>query len=567
MLNFVKSKKEYLIIIGVVILIMSPLFSNNYVIGDDTRFHISNVFARYTALLHGDILFQKILPIIANDLGYGTGIFYPPLAHAFTAIISFVCAGNIILSLKILHFIVYIVSSIMMYKLVNRVFKNKYVALISAIFYITFPYITIDVFSRSAIAETLMFMFMPMIVLGLYELFNGDERLFYFWFIIGYTGMINSHLVLSVYFTALIMIYLIVNIKKVFTKEKFKALLISSLLILLINAFFLVPIVEHKMINTYEVFEGTNMASSYSLELSTLELKEFIIQKHSEQYLTVSYYLNLLALVMALVTIIDNKKLLKEKSQRNFFVFLVVLIIFLLILITGIFPWAIAPKMMLMLQFVWRLETILILALSILAAIALMNVKKTKTKIIFLIIIVLFNLWTVNNLMNPEKMEVYNIDNIDVSYYGLGWSSEYLPKVTVSNMENRIYFKNRTQDIIVKQGSAKIQIKENNTPTLKATIQNCESETVIELPRIYYLGYELSLTNDKGKQYKLDLYMNDNGFIETKINENGILQLEYTGTIVAQIANIISAITILGCVSGYIYFVKIKPRKRLMISN
>ena len=90
--------------------------------------------------------------------------------------------------------------------------------------------------------------------------------------------------------------------------------------------------------------------------------------------------------------------------------------------------------------------------------------------------------------------------------------------------------------------------KENNVPTLEAEIEDCENETTIELPRIYYLGYEATL-EENGTTKKLELYMNDKGFIETKVNSNGILKLTYKGTLMMQIANAISIITLIGIVA------------------
>ena len=43
--------------------------------------------------------------------------------------------------------------------------------------------------------------------------------------------------------------------------------------------------------------------------------------------------------------------------------------------------------------------------------------------------------------------------------------------------------------------------------------------------------------------------MNDKGFIETKVNSNGILKLTYKGTLMMQIANAISIITLIGIVA------------------
>lgn len=532
----------YFILFGITFLIMLPFtMSGKYVSGDDTNFHMSNIYMLYNKIIQGNI-FSQILPGIAKDFGYATGIFYPRLAHVCSAIFTIIFNGNVVYALKVVHFIVYYISSIMMYKLVNRIFKNKFVSLIAGIFYITFPYSITEVFTRNAIAESFVFIFTPMIILGLYELFYGDKKKFYLWFILGYIGIINSHLVLSVYFTALVFIYLLLNIKKVFNKENFKALVISSVLILLISLPFIIPLLEHKALGTYCVFESEEMSDRGTIVSSTLSIREFFEQKPCERFSNIRYYLNLLGFSLAFYAIMFNKSILKTYEQRNFFKFLLILTLVIVFLMCYFCPWRIFPKIMIMIQFVWRLETILVLSLSILAAMALKNINSKKIKILCLLIVILFNGFTVYKAYDFNRFEYKKIKDIDISDYGMGWQKEYLPMQTKNNIE---YFENRNQDIIIKDGNADINILENNTPYLKAEIKNIESETTIELPRIYYLGYEAKLMENETIT-KLELHINDNGFIETKINSNGILVLEYKGTLANKIANYIAIITIIG---------------------
>ena len=543
--NIIYSKiliNPYVILFVVVALIMTPfIISKNYIIGNDTEFHISNIYSIYTNLLQGNI--SKILPIIAHGFGYGTGIFYPRLAHICAGILTFIFNGNIILALKVTHFAVYFLSGIMMYKLVYKVFSNKYCAIISSIFYITFPYSITEVFVRDALAESFMFIFIPMILLGLYELFYGNKKAFYIWFIIGYVGMLNSHLVLSVYFTALVSVYLLLNIKKIFKKENFKALVISSILILLLTSSFTIPLLEHKLLGIYTVFEGESMSNRGTIVNSTMGVKDFLVQKPSKDFSLITYYLNLLALLLACIAVIFNKKILKENNQRNFFKFLLIIICIILFLMSKFCPWILLPKMMVMIQFVWRLETILVLCLSILAGILFKKLKQRSLKIIILITILIFNGYMVYNAYNFEMFKQINIQDIDLSGRGMGWEREYLP---ISTGQNTEYFENRDETIIVKKGKAEITILENVAPNLTATIKECDEETVLELPRIYYLGYEAKIIDNNGEKTKLDLYINENGFIETKINSNGTLVLEYTGTTLNKIANIVSLSTLAG---------------------
>lgn len=491
-------------------------------------------------------------------MAIGTGIFYPRLAHITASIFTVLFNGNVILGLKATHFIVYYLSGIMMYKLVYRIFKNKYSAIISSIFYLTFPYSITEIFVRDALAESFIFIFTPMIILGLYELFYGDKKYFYIWFILGYVGIINSHLVLAVYFTALIFIYLLLNIKKVFKKENLKPLVISSILILLLTASFTVPLLQHRSLKIYTVFEGNSMSDRGTIVNSTMGFSDFFEQKPCEDFSGITYYLNLLGFTLALVTVVFNKNIIKDKQEKNFFKFLVIFTIIILFLMSKLCPWIILPKLMVMIQFAWRLETVLILSLSIFAGIALRNLKSKRIKIVALIAILIFNGYTVYNAYNFDMINKIRINNIDMSSCGMGWEKEYLPVVTEKNIE---YFENRNQDILVKNGTADIILTENNTPSLKATIENCNEETIIELPRIYYLGYDAKLVTENGEKTNLELYINDNGFIETKVNSNGTLILKYTGTTANKIANVVSIVTLLGIL---IYIIKkhYKNKKR-----
>ena len=546
--------KEYIILLIISIIIMWPYMSSNYIKGDDTDIHFSNIYATYTQIVKGSLGFDKILPIVANNLGYGTGIFYPGLSHIFTAYITFLLKGNIILALKIVHWLVYFISAIMMYKLVNRIFKNKYISMVSAIFYITFPYAITDVFSRDAIAESFVFMFMPMIILGLYELFEGNKLNFYIWFIIGYIGMLNSHLVMTVYFTGLVFIYLFINIKKVFKKENLRALIIASIIILAITSPFTISIIEHKIAGIYHVFESNAMSNRDTMIGSTLGINLLFIQKPLDGFSSVSTYLNLLAVAMTVLVIIKRKSLFKEEREKNIFKFFIIFTLVALFFISKLCPWKYLPKMMIMLQFAWRLEAMLVLGFSVLASLLLKNINSRKAKIICLTIILCFNTFTAYNAYNYEKISERNIDEINMSYWGMGYEKEYLPEKSMDYTE---YILDRSQDIIIEDGIGSIKMISNDIPKLEAEV-NCTTEITIELPRIYYLGYTAKFINENNEETKLDLYMNDKGLIETKIDSNGTIYLEYTGTIANNIANVISIITVLGIVAYLVcrYFKK-----------
>lgn len=552
--NIIVSKKEYIILFFITILICMPFFTTaQYIDGNDTNYHMSNIYSIYTKMCDGNSVFDKVFPIIANNYGYGSGIFYPQLSHIIPAGLTYILQGNIVLAVKLIHFLVYYISAIMMFKLVNRVFKNKYVALISAIFYITAPYATADTFTRDAMAESFIFMFMPMVILGLYELFEGNKKSFYIWFIIGYIGMINSHLVMSLYFTMFVCIYLLIYRKKVFTASTFKSLAFSSVIILLLTLPFTVPLIEHKLMGEYYVFEGTTMASAGVVRSATFFPWEFLMQTSTRRYWSIKQYFNLLALALAIITIIKRKEIIKSDSEHKFYKMLWIFALLALIMMSA-FPWEIAPKFMLMIQFAWRVETMLVFAVSILAGLALRNLVEKKLKILCLVIIITFNMITFSYSYMPEMFIDYDIDNIDMSYFGMGWEKEYLPLRTHENID---YFYSRGNEILIKEGNADIEKLNDNTPDLDFKITNNNDLVVVELPRIYYLGYNIKFTNEMNEEKNLQFSMNENGFINTEIMGNGIVEVRYTGTTLEKISNKIALGTLIA-IAIYIVIDRIK---------
>lgn len=544
--NIIISKKEYIILFFITILICMPFFTTTqYIEGNDTHYHMSNIYSIYTRMCDENSNYTKVFPIIANDYGYGSGIFYPQLSHIIPAGLTYVLQGNIVLAIKIVHFIVYYISAIMMFKLVNRVFKNRYVALISAIFYITAPYAIADTFTRDAIAESFIFMFMPMIILGLYELFEGNKLLFYIWFIIGYVGMINSHLVMSVYFTIFACVYILIYRKKVFKLETFKSLAFASILILLLTLPFTASLLEHKLIGEYYVFEGATMTTSGLVRSATFFPWEFLIQTSTKRYLSIKQYLNLLALALAIITIKKRKEIINDEALEKKFYKMLWIFATLALIMMSAFPWEIMPKFLLMIQFAWRIETMLIFALSILAGLALRNLNTKKLKAICLVIIIAFNIITVSYSYMPEMYIDYDINNIDMSYFGMGWEREYLPVRTTKNLD---YFYTRGNDVIVREGSADIEKINDNTPDLEFKVTNNSDSVIVELPRIYYLGYNITFIKENNETENLQFNINENGFINTEIMGNGTVEVSYTGTVAEKIANKITIATLIAIV-------------------
>ena len=104
-----------------------------------------------------------------------------------------------------------------MYKFMFQMTANRNIALLSAGLYVLAPYHLTDLYIRNALGEFASFVFIPLVFLGLYNLFNTTENNYYLG--VGAIGLILTHN-LSAIITALVaIIYLIIHFK-VLRKKK-----------------------------------------------------------------------------------------------------------------------------------------------------------------------------------------------------------------------------------------------------------------------------------------------------------------------------------------------------------
>ncbi len=543
----------YTIIIFVFSLFMFIPFISNYIYGDDTPFHVVNILARGEDLSY---LTSKIVPLIGNNLGYGIGLFYPILPHALGGL--FLIIANIFgfeayAALKIVKFLIILASGLTMYMLATKLFKSQKHGLIASIIYLSSSYFFVDLFARDALNESCIFVFMPLVFLGLYYLFREDDKIkFYLCFILGYVGLMYSHLVLSVWFTLFLFVFLLLFIKEIFKKKNLIPLIISAIIILILTSTFTVPLIEHMILGEYVIFQGT-----YGSDIWTLDLKYFFVKiadlTGSSNLLFVS--LNIIVILLSIAALV---KLLTKKVPTNRVKFIIGFLIFGIMGIfftSNDFIWTIMPDFLKNIQFPWRTCTFATIGFCLLAVEGLNSFynlfKKKFIPVATALIIILLAFSFYDNLQGAR---LYKNIPIDMPA-GMGWQKEYLPIETAENIE---YFDERNDNKTeITQGDAKIKVIENDVPNLIFEVKNIKNEVTLELPRLYYLGYQIIDENG----HKIEYFKNKNGFIAIELEKNGKYYVSYPGTNNYVIAKIVTFITIT-CIIILLVIRHLKNRKQ-----
>ena len=152
----------------------------------------------------------------------------------------------------------------------------------------------------------------------------------------------------------------------------------------------------------------------------------------------------------------------------------------------------------------------------------------------------------IDHLEEPQ-IDIANINNEKC----MGNEKEYLPEKAIRNLD---YFENRNKDIIIESGTGEITKILDDVPDLTFEVNTLDTMT-IELPRIYYMGYQLEVN---GKN--IELTESDNGFLQATIQESGTYILTYEKTMVMKVANIITVVTGIICI-----ILLIKKRGRIYL--
>lgn len=534
-----KKKIKFILAIFIFsIIIMLIDIHNGYIKGHDTDFHLATITAIVDQLSWDNLTVQEPLKYIANNLGYGTRFFYPPIPHLtaayITKILSIFNVGNVAIGMRITQWITLFASGVTFYLLGEKIFKNKKIATILSLFYMTAPYHLAEIFVRDAFSEIFIPVAIPLIVLGLLYLIENNHKRFFLCFVGGYTLAIYSHLAMTIYFTLMLLVtFFVVYFKQIFTKKNILYLIKASGLILLLTYSFWMPLLEIKLRGSYGIFMPNYMTGKGGLKYSTISIGELFAFNREIDFHFIRYNLQLFVTIMFFVSLffVIKKKLWKEKV----WIFLLAFTGLSTIMITDLFPWYYIPDILQALQFPWRLVIYIAFGAILIAGICLKQVENKKCFNIICCILLLFTLiGTYVNIdhLEESQIDIHNINNPK----SMGNEKEYLPEKALKNLD---YFNNRNNDIIIKSGTGEIIKKIDNVPDLTFEVNTSET-IVIELPRIYYMGYQL-----EGNGQKIELTESDNGFLQATIQQSGTYTLTYEKTTIMKLANILNLGTVI----------------------
>lgn len=607
-------------------------FYNGYPVGDDTYFHISNIYDIYLQIKTGSL--SPISSNLVNGVGYGKQLFYSPLAHYIPAVLGVMLEPlgiSLLTSFKITLFLSVFISAIFMYRFSMHITKDKMmISIVVASIYTLYPYRYFDAFCRLAYAEALSFWFLPLFFMGIYDLchIKKVESKPFVEIILGGSLLFLTHNLTAFYafvFGIIYLLFYITNIIKIIKKDKILIIYASVSIIIMLGIMSVALVSSYTLLNSnyYNVSDPIKMwsnvdavinrnldAGNYSgflnfIFLNNLGLQEttptqllfdivffvvasilfviidnllkkfkyihlisaviiysiliYFLTKRLEVYIAAIAFMSLYSLSSIVSGLSEDKKKIYKSLNLWYSIFMIILVVYM---IARHDLWYILPKTFLNIQFPWRLWAFIPLYLSILVS-EISNAIKNQ-KIYSSIMIIVSTLFIVLNMSYIEKRIAYernyNEENknsnswtyaIDDSYFdkvsSIGACMEYMPVIYYYNSDYKptynksLYYKVRNEiftytgkynsrlEPVILDGMGKIESVEKKAPRFVMNI-TLEKDSIIQLPLIYYPGYEITVKDENSNEYIIDIKDIDS-LISFELKKGSyVVKTNYVGT-------------------------------------
>ncbi len=374
---------ELALLFAAVVFSSVPLFLPYLFRGHDLEFHICRIMGIRMSLENG-IIPARLDGFSFNGYGYGELIFYPGLFLYIPAVLMYLGVPAVD-SVNFWIFLCNAAAAGIMYYSVSALFRSRTAGCVSAILYTLAIYRLGNLYTRNAYGEMLALIFLPLLILGFYEVFFRDEKK---WMLLtlAMTGIMESHIISAVLALAACAAAGLCFIRRLSERKRLAALLSAAVCTLLLNLWFIVPFLDYMR-------RGMNLeALSFPAERLSISLTKLleiypiamgampVFDASVRETMGLTLGLPILAVTALFFWQQMSGKVWKdpendragEKTAKIFFV----AGLFLSLCATELFPWKLLVKMgwfrlaSSYLQFPWRLLGPAVCVLSIAGAFA-----------------------------------------------------------------------------------------------------------------------------------------------------------------------------------------------------
>jgi len=551
-----------LIIVDLILVSFMYVGPGNLIKTHDGNYHLYRFATSISAFDDG----QKFLQLDADQLqgfGQAPNLFYGPML-SWLVLVVFKITSNLQISLMFLMLFATIATTFGAYYASKKIFKSEKAGFFTALFFTLEPFHVGELLARGSFSEYLAFAFIPFIILAIYQIIFESKTDFKRIFMLAFSafGIIMNHNLTAVLIAAMAALFVVFNIRKVFSKPKILfSLILAGILAVGFSAIFILPFLEVREVGIYNIFNPDFQKWFYVNGSQVTPADAWLptnMFRPPAGHASVVFGLSPVLLVLTIGFLVFRKDI-KNTNYRRFLMMSIIISAIFVLFSTRIFTFIPAVQNFhSMLQFSQRMLIIQSVLLPFVAGYFIGEKLKNKREIMIAAAIASISyIHITTSAIEPGKVSLpmnvgvdYNlVDGISIA---MGEYQPIFPKVenvkdisatAAGYVKKTISEKGRKADVI--SGSAKISGFEKKGSRMRLAVSENKNGAEIELPMFYYPGFKAVLN---GKLVKTS-YSSKNRMVSVKLNpgQNGALEVYYGISPATKIGSIVSGLSFLAC--------------------
>lgn len=551
-----------LIIVDLILVSFMYVGPGNLINTHDGNYHLYRFATSISAFDDG----QKFLQLDTDQLqgfGQAPNLFYGPML-SWLVLVVFKITSNLQISLMFLMLVATIATTFGAYYASKKIFKSEKAGFFTALIFTLEPFHVGELLTRGSFSEYLAFAFIPFIILVIYQIIFESKTDFKRIFMLAFSafGIIMNHNLTAVLIAAMAALFVVFNIRKVFSKPKILfSLILAGILAVGFSAIFILPFLEAREVGIYNIFNPDFQKWFYVNGSQVTPADAWLptnMFRPPAGHASVVFGLSPVLLVLTIGFLVFRKDI-KNTNYRRFSMMSIIISAIFVLFSTRIFAFIPAVQNFhSMLQFSQRMLIIQSVLLPFVAGYFIGEKLKNKREIMIAAAIASISyIHITTSAIEPGKVSLpmnvgvdYNlVDGISIA---MGEYQPIFPKVenvkdisetAAGYVKKTISEKGQKADVI--SGSAKISGFEKKGSRMRLVVSENKNGAEIELPMFYYPGFKAVLN---GKPVKTS-YSNKNRMVSVKLNpgQNGALEVYYGISPATKIGSIVSGLSFLAC--------------------
>lgn len=191
------------------LLALAPMMQAGYFWGAHDARHSVYFLFEFDRVFQDGIWYPRWFPDMTYGYGYPLFNIYGPLPFYFGEIFHLLGA-DFVTAVKLVFSAAWILSGLVMYGFVRRLFGPRPAAFVAGLAYVFMPYHLVDVYVRAAMEESVALVFLPLTLWAFYECITVPRPRAVLFVAFAYAGMLFSHPGIALFFSAALGVWILV---------------------------------------------------------------------------------------------------------------------------------------------------------------------------------------------------------------------------------------------------------------------------------------------------------------------------------------------------------------------